>query len=167
MKKNIIKYILFLLLIFNINNTFALSTENIVNLNLNQNDNYILEANKSLIIKKLDVSTWSIDLYDNSNIIYNWEWFNLNEWYIIINSNIEYIWEVWSNINIMWVIINKEDDVTSIINNTNDWINKNIFTKEDINFIYFWEFVIMMLWSIIVFLFRTLLWNRSFLFKFW
>lgn len=128
---------------------------------------YTIPDWKDLLITKILVyNTWSIenlqirDFWWNTLMYVNWlinEYNNIN---ILISESLE-VKESNSidNYTIVWILVNEWDDIQSIINNSDNWINKHIFNKETLQEIYQYESIIMIFIIFYNFMMR-ILWIR-------
>jgi len=166
MKKILISIIITLLLF---NYTNAYNSSDIVNINIDWVTTptvfFTVPDWKKLLIKKIMTinihpnhylvieNIWKfssdIEIYENINIIIN------DELELSVSNNDDSFY-------IFWFLINEDESVDNYVNNTSVWINKNIFTKDDINFIYMWEFIfINLIWIYNFFNIITVWWNKK------
>ena len=178
MKKKIISVLIICLLFFNISNSKAYFSWDI--------ESFIITGNTSRT-NILNVPDWldflitKVEIHDphqNHAIYVRDNWWN-DLWYflpdtrnlfedvnIVIKDSLEVYQEDNTDVDcIYWHYVREDEELSIYINKVSPWVNKNIFTKEDIDFIYFREFIIMSLIWMIKFMSIVLL-NRKMPIKF-
>lgn len=167
MKKIIILICLFLSPVWWL---YAYNSDDIVNISFTWINNisnvYSVPLGKDLLIKEVYVSS------DSANIVISNNWFDIlanivgstsYDTNIIIKDNL-YIEQNPNTNNIyytfFWFLVNENDNIENIVNNNDNWFNKNIFTMDSLNEIYMYEFIVLLIIYIIVF-FEKILWKRN------
>jgi hypothetical protein len=150
MKKKIL--ILLSLLFFVFNNVNAYTSEELITLYINDPDVwtsvYIVPEWKDLILnritsssdtKTLDLRNWTGPIL--ARVTWKTEYLGGN---LTIKDDlqVEHNPDAWEEYYmIFWFLVSEDEDIENYINWNEAGINKNVFTKEDLEFIYFREFV--------------------------
>lgn len=170
MKQNIlIKFIAVILMFLYWNNVNAYTSSELITLYSNSPDtwtslyevpewyDFIInrinsdDLNEIISLRNLTNETLAVISWKNE---YLW-------WHLVIKDELQIISTPWTNVNIMifWFLVNEDEDIENYIEgNSNAW-SKNIFTKEDIDFIYFREFIFFIFLLLIKF-FEILIWRK-------
>lgn len=165
MKKIILIFLLYFCFIFNTNaiNSESIKSFYITNYTTWSNIYNIPEGKDLLITKILSFNSGSIDNLQIRNnwgetLIYiNWLINEYNDLNILIGDTLEIIQSnSIDNYTIVWLLINEWEDIESIINWNESWINKKIFNKETILEIYLYEGIIMVFIVFYTFIMRIL-----------
>lgn len=163
--RQIIQIILCMLLLISSNSIYAYTSSDLFNIYY-QGDNtwqniYNVPEGKDLLIRYLYTdNTMSANLFiadwSSSNIVWGWA-FNNNEYNvdIIIHDSLYVIDSAsTNNYTITWLLVDEGQDIKNIIDKNNNWINKPVFTQEVLDEIYQYQAVLMILITIITFIFR-------------
>lgn len=168
MKKTFLNFLILFIWLFIYNNTNAYTSSDHIEINFKTSSSwteiYSIPPWKDLIIYKISVQdNWSnLRLRDNGgkkkeNQDYD-SWNHKVEF--VFKDNVEVRWGNFSDVfTIFWYLVSEDEDIQNYIQwDSNAW-NKHIFDKEDIDFIYFREFIFFIFLMCVKF-FEFIIWRR-------
>lgn len=172
MKKIILIITIILYIFLWINKSIAYNSEDIINISVTNitswQNVYTVPDWKDLIIKKIYLDdfhvTHYLDIRDNWwNTLLRLKWNEVllhDNLFVKISDNLE----LSSNdnndtYNIFWFLVSEDESVENYIEWNSNAFNKNIFTKKDIDFIYFREFIFFIFVMIFKF-FEFIIWRK-------
>lgn len=169
------KIIILILLVLNPWLIFAYSSDDIVNLSFTNIDImtnvYNVPVWKDLLIKEVKISSDSTHILisnDGINILSNLSSAFSYDTNILIKDNL-FIEQDPNTNNIDYsfyaILVNENDNIENVVNNSDNGFNKNIFTYKWLQEIYLYEFVILLIIYIIVFFEKILGGKNTFMRK--
>lgn len=171
MKKTILKIVWFILLfLIWFNNSYSYTSDELITLYTDSpsvwTSLYIVPEWKDLILNRINSSDSleEISLRDWSTgsarvVISKQQEYTWGE--LVIKDEVQIIASPWSNVDIIifWYLVSEDESIENYIEwNSSAW-NKHIFDKEDIDFIYFREFIFFIFIMVIKF-FEFIIWRK-------
>ena len=155
----------------------AYTSEDLITLHIDSPDTwtslYIVPDWKDLILNRIlssDINeeieirngTWAILAHVFRKEEYVW-------WELVIKDEVQIQSIPWTSVHIMlfWFLVDEDEDIEHYINWTSNTFNKNIFTKDDLDFIYFREFIFFTLLSVFTFFEKVVIGRKSSFKIFW
>jgi len=168
MKKTFLNFLILFIWLFIYNNTNAYTSSDHIEIKFKTSSDwteiYSVPAWKDLIIYKIQSKNNS----SNLKLRDNWgdikEDFNYDKWISEVEftflDNLEVRWWNYSDVfTVFWYLVSEDEDIQYYIQwDSNAW-NKHIFNKEDIDFIYFREFIFFIFLMVIKF-FEFIIWRK-------
>lgn len=170
MKKTFLKITWFIILFFTwLCSSFAFTSNELITLYSDSPDTweslYIVPDWYDLVVNRMKSSDLNeeISLRNSTGAtlaVVSWKeeylW-----WELVIKDDLQIISTPATNVDILifWFLVHEDEDIQYYLQwNSNAW-NKNIFTKEDIDFIYFREFILFIFVMVMRF-FEFIIWRR-------
>lgn len=169
MKKKIILILFTLFSFFNVNNLFAYNSNEAINIYIEWNNDWTNFYNvpewKDLIINRIysnDVNSYISVRNLNWTTLYSRIWKEeYTGGFISISDELEVMTENanGARIDIFGYLVSEDEDIQYYLQWDSDAWNKHIFDKEDIDFIYFREFILFIFLMVIKF-FEFIIWRK-------